>query len=389
MKKQSTINELPIQEETTPVRFSFVTMVISLILTMGLFGLLLSHAGGSLVATQTNAGIMDKFDRFVTNNIMVELGDKVGVEVEQSYWLSDSDMVAPEPDQSAYGQTDDPATLQWLLDDAAKLLDGQETLFTTETPIKEGSTVYYYLDETIFAITWKQVVNNCTYTFSEVKIAHPSQFRRFLSEGQYGSGVLHTASEMATSVNAVVASAADYYSYRRGGVVVTNGTLHRSEGTSFLDTCFINEEGDLLFKTRGELKNADDVAQFVEENNVRFTVCFGPLMLLDGEYRVPYTYSLGEITECYPRAALCQMDKLHYVLVAANTEAPNYGMPTVSQFARSLQEMGIPTAYTLDGGQTATIVMNDQTINTISYGSEREISDIIYFATAMPGNSNQ
>ena len=360
-------------------------MVIGLILTAALLWFLLSHAGGSPAATQTSAGILDKFDRFVTNNIMVELGDHVGAEVERTYWLSDSDMVAPEPDQSAFGQADDPATLQWLLDDAAKLLNGQETLFTTQTPIKEGSTVHYYLDETIFAVTWKQVINNSVYTFSEVKIAHASQFRRFLSEGQYGSGVLHTTTEMSASVNAVVASAADYYSYRRSGIVVNNGTIHRSYGSAYLDTCYINDEGDLLFSVRNELQDEAAVQKFVQDNNVRFSVCFGPLMLRDGEYCAPYTYGLGEVTENYPRAALCQMDKLHYVLVASNMEDTYYGRPSITTFAKSLQELGIPTAYALDGGQTATIVMNDQLINTVSYGSEREISDIIYFATAIPG----
>ena len=384
MNNISTNTETPVTKEQAPVRFPFLTMVICLVLTVALFCLLLNHAGGSLTAAQTSVGIMDKFDRFVTNNIMVELGDHVGAEVERTYWLSDSDMVAPEPDQSAFGETTNPADIQKVLDDAAKLLNGQQTLFTTETPVMEGTTIHYYLDETILAITWKQVINNCVYTFSEVKIAHASQFRRFLSDGQYGSGVLHTTTEMSASVNAVVASAGDYYGYRRNGVVVNNGVIHRSSGTGFLDTCFINDEGDLLFCRKGELADEAAIAQFVEENNVRFSICFGPLMLLDGEYCVPAVYGLGEILEPFPRAALCQMDKLHYVVVTANMEEFHYGRPSISGFAKALKEQGIHTAYTLDGGQTATIVMNDQLINTVSYGSEREISDIIYFATAMP-----
>ena len=384
MNHFSKINKTP----AAPVRFPFLTMAISLLATAALFCLLLTHSGPQ-PTSQTNAGIMDKFDRFVTNSIMVELSDHVGAEIERTYWLSDSDMVAPEPDQASYGETGNPAMMRFVLEDAAKILDGQKTLFTTETPIKEGSLIHYYLDETIFAVTWKQVINNCVYTFSEVKIAHPSQFRRFLSEGQYGSGVLHTSSEMAASVNAVVASAGDYYGYRQAGVVVTNGTLHRSSGSGFLDTCFINEEGDLLFARRGELAGEEAITQYVEDNNVRFTLCFGPLMLLDGEYCVPHTYSLGEVNDNYPRAALCQMDKLHYVVVAANMEDTYYGRPSVITFAKSLQALGIPTAYTLDGGQTATIVMNDQVINTVSYGSEREISDIIYFATALPSDAHK
>ena len=56
----------------------------------------------------------------------------------------------------------------------------------------------------------------------------------------------------------------------------------------------------------------------------------------------------------------------------------------MSQFANNLLNLGITKAYALDGGQTATIVMNDEVINSVSYGAQRKISDIIYFATALP-----
>ena len=52
--------------------------------------------------------------------------------------------------------------------------------------------------------------------------------------------------------------------------------------------------------------------------------------------------------------------------------------------AMLLQGFGAEKAYALDGGQTAVIVTNDQLINRPSYGYQRMISDIIYFATAIP-----
>ena len=58
--------------------------------------------------------------------------------------------------------------------------------------------------------------------------------------------------------------------------------------------------------------------------------------------------------------------------------------PTLRTLSRALIREGIQKAYALDGGQTATIVMNDEVINHVSYGSQRYISDIIYFATAIP-----
>ena len=122
----------------------------------------------------------------------------------------------------------------------------------------------------------------------------------------------------------------------------------------------------------------------MDENHARFSISFGPVMILDGSYIVPSDYYVGEINEQYARAALCQMGSLHYTVVAANYEYPHYAVHTMGEFAKNLLKLGITNAYALDGGQTAAIVMNNQLINKVSYGAQREISDIIYFATAVP-----
>lgn len=361
-------------------------IVVSLTVTIVLLLGMLKNGNTTVSAANVNTDIMDKFDMYLTNQISGMLEGEIPI--QRTYLLSDNDLVAPEPNPDCYGEADDPAGLQWLLDDAAVLLDGQDTLFTTQTVIKEGSTIRYYLDETIFAVTWKQAVDSCVYTFAEVKIAHPSQFRRFLSEGKYDSGVLHTTTEMSESINAVVASSGDYYGYRTIGIVVNNGQVYRGRG-HFLDTCYIDENGDLLFTYAGDILDTQTAQDYVDEHNVRFSLSFGPVMILDGKYCVPNSYNSGEINHPYARAALCQMDSLHYVVVTANTEDPYYSVPTVGQFGQRLQEMGIPKAYAIDGGQTAAIAMNNELINTVSYGSQREISDIFYFATAIPSGEDK
>jgi exopolysaccharide biosynthesis protein len=58
--------------------------------------------------------------------------------------------------------------------------------------------------------------------------------------------------------------------------------------------------------------------------------------------------------------------------------------PTIPTFAKRMQEFGCQTAYSLDGGQTAAIVTNGELMNRPDYGYQRQISDIIYFATAIP-----
>ena len=45
---------------------------------------------------------------------------------------------------------------------------------------------------------------------------------------------------------------------------------------------------------------------------------------------------------------------------------------------------GCIKAYTLDGGQIATTAFNGELINPVQFGAQKDISDVIYFATAVP-----
>ena len=291
--------------------------------------------------------------------------------------------MAPKPDPSGFGETQDPKELQWLLDEAADLLDGQTAYFSTETKILPGSKIQYYYDGTILSITWKEVQGNCVYTFSEVKIAHPSQFRRFLAGGEYGSEKQYITTEMAQSVNAVVASSGDFYRFRKFGTSVYNGTVYRVHG-KYADTCYIDENGDLRITHAGEIMDMDTAQKYVDENKVRFSLAFGPALVENGQRCEPGGYALGEVNDHYARAAICQMDSLHYLMATANGETHYWKVPTIHEFAKAILETGCKTAYALDGGQTAAIAMNGKLINEVVYGYQRRISDIIYFATAVP-----
>lgn len=328
--------------------------------------------------------IMNKLDMYVTNRMAGALEGLEGVEViRKEYWLSDSDIVAPKPNPDNYGTATDPAELAWLNERAVELFGGRELLFNEDTPVWSGDKIYYYLDETILVVTWKQVIDGGTYTFSEVKIAHPSQFRRFLAGGEFGSDKQYVTTEMAASVNAVVASSADFYKFRHYGAVVYQGQLQRFEGNN-VDTCFIDDKGDLLFQYRGDMKSEEDAKRFIEENNIRFSLAFGPVMIEDGVNKVPSSYAIGEINNNYTRAAICQMGQLHYLLVNAGQEGENVRRQPLKNFTDNLIAMGVPRAYALDGGQTAVISMDGKLISRPDYGTQRQISDIIYFATALP-----
>ncbi len=345
-----------------------------------------THIGVPGSAAQTNVanlGIMDRFDMRMTNEISNALDGVLSI--EKVYWLDDADLIAPEPDQSKFGKTGDPAQMQEFLDRAGELLAGQPTLFTPQTQIYRNSEITYYLDETIMVISWQEMHHNSIYTISEVKIAHPSQFRRFVADGVYGSERQYYTTQMAQTVNAVTASAGDFYKFRLMGVSVYEGEVKRVDNS--LDTCYITDEGDMIFSYRGQLGDPEKAQKFVDENHVRFSLAFGPVLV--DNYRQTFFdqyYPLGEPGSNYSRAALAKMGDLHYLLITSNRneEGSNKSVPSMDVFARQIAEFGVEKAYALDGGQTATIVTNDVLMNKPDYGGQRQISDIIYFATAIP-----
>lgn len=377
-----------------------ILVPLSLVLTAVLLGQMVVSVGRGKAAAQpktADMAIMEQFDAYVDGKVGGVRNTLLNAQSEEPivpetqepvreriiYEIADGTQVAPEPNQECFGETDDPTTLQWLLDEAEFLLDGQELFFSTDVELFAGSKVLYYLDDSIFAVTWKEVHDGSVYTFSEIKVSHPSQFRRHLAGGEYGSEMQYYTTEMAESVNAVVASAGDFYRFRDFGISVYEGEVRRVEGT-YAETCYIDGNGDMHFTYGGDILTTAEAKEYVAEKDIRFSLAFGPV-LVDNYEVVEHTwYGVGEITEGYARSALCQMDDLHYIVATANTEGPWGEIPTVKMFTKNIAATGCRMAYCLDGGQTATIVMNDQLINRPVYGQQRKISDIIYFATAVP-----
>ena len=370
--------------------------------TWKLLGLMLENVGRpkpAVVSQTRDMTVLDDFDAFVAQKMtqadsalsLSQLGvtdipeatEEETRPVLQHYTIPDDALVAPEPNQSLFGRVDTPADMEPVLKKAKWLLDGQETYFQLDQEIYDGSIIRYYLDDTILAITWQEVHDDSVYTFSEVKVADASQFRRHLAGGEYGSDMQYLTTEMAESVNAVVASAGDFYRFRNFGAVVYQGEAKRVEGT-YAETCYIDRNGDMHFTRGGEVLKVQAVQDFVDEHDINFSLAFGPILVDDYQIQEHTWYGVGEITEGYARAALCQMDTLHYIVVTANTTGIHQSIPTVAMFAKNVAATGCRMAYCLDGGQTATIVMNDELVNRPVYGQQRKISDIIYFATAIP-----
>lgn len=334
------------------------------------------------VSTAKNLNVVDKLSVSLNNAASDALGNLTYI--KKIYTIAESELVCPEPNQANFGSTNDPAVIEAIIEQAADLLDGQEMSWSRDRAIWTDKPMQYYYDETILVITWKEVHNNSVYSFSEVKIAHGSQLRRALAGNEYGSSVEEYPTDMAAKANAVVGMNGDFYGFRSYGITVYQRQMYRHD-TNNVETCFFTADGDMIFSRVGELSTKAEAEQFIADNNVVFSAAFGPILVENGEkVTLPSKYPIGEINASYSRAAIAQKDELHYILMTSNFEGAYQSGSQLSQTQNVIYGLDVQQAYTLDGGQTSTMFLNDKLVNRVDWNAERTMSDIIYFATALP-----
>ena len=351
------------------------------VLAWSLFNLHPASGTLSFSGTDTRLRLAEKLDVYVNNAASDALGELAYI--KKIYTLQESDTVSPVPDPAGFGTTEDPAVIEELIKKAAVLLDGQDVTFDPEADFVPGSPIRYYLDDTILVIAWQEYIQQRCCTFAEVKIAHGSQLRRKLAEDSYSSSVQLYASDMANASNAVVAMNGDFYAFRDLGITVYQRKLYRNNPAQ-VDSCFFTASGDMLFSKAGQLTGEGETQQFIEDNDVVFAVAFGPVLVDDGELQYCQSYPIGEINTEYSRSCIAMTDELHYLLMTINHTPDARPRATINELGRIIYSKNVWKAYTLDGGQTAEIVMMGGPINHVDFGYERIVSDIIYFATALP-----
>ena len=301
------------------------------------------------------------------------------VRVPKVYRLPEDTLVAPMPDPAGYGSTKDPAEVAAVIAEAGELL-GERTLAWNETtPFYEPDGIQYYRDDSILSVVWNEYCSgNRFVTYAEVVIKDASQLRRKLSGDKYGEGILLYPTEMAKNTNAVLAASGDFYRFRPCGVTVYQREVYRWDGEK-VDTCFFDTAGNMNFVYAGEMTDKEQVERYVKEHDITFSLSFGPVLIDRGVNVTPKRYYLGEVYDTYPRCAIGQLGELHYLVVVVSRDAK------IDYVGEIMERMGCEMAYTLDGGQSGTIVLGGErrNVHTI-YQSQRSQSDIIYFATAIP-----
>ena len=329
--------------------------------------------------------VPEAVQKYVKNTISLLTGDPEQNQVV--YTLPYSSSVGPKPDTEKYFRYPidqaDQVLNRIAYARSCGLLDNQQVIFNPEASFYPDD-IRGYCDETILVICWKEYINGSVCNCMEVKIADGSQIKRKLTGDVYNSGILDYMSNMSAATNAVAAMSGDYYAYRFFGTTVYQGQLHRFD--QYCELMMIDDQGKLLFYyPHGE--TAEELQEFLDQNHVQFGLAFGPVLIEDYTphyYQYGYAYGLGQMTESYTRAALGEFDDLHYLFMTSGYAVNAVPPDDLDAFIDILLTKNLRNAYNLDGGQTAEIVIQNEPYNQIDYRAERQMSDMIFFATALP-----
>jgi exopolysaccharide biosynthesis protein len=223
--------------------------------------------------------------------------------------------------------------------------------------------------------------NDSDYNVARVTIQDPSQLRTALA-GAYGTQRTNRVSNLAGQYNAVVAMNGDYYLNRTAGYIVRQGETYRKKPVKNKDMLIIDDRGDFHI-----LKNsdADQLKTILDsDSDIINAFTFGPALVIDGVLQdMPKEYEFN-IRGREPRSAIGQLDTLTYLMVVVDGRSNRNKGITVAQLADFMQRMGCEQALNMDGGNTAALVFNSMLYCDKSNSGERSISDIIYFASAVP-----
>lgn len=356
------------------------------------------HPDSALAASasstaKTREDVVSRLDTYSNNSKASVLSDLTYI--RKQYKIPEGNHKAPLADPSCFGETYDTNEVLAVIEKARQsgLLDNQSVIFSPNVEFYHNTPIYYYCDDTILVICWKEKIEGRVVTCSEVKIADASQFRRKICEDTYGSSVYVYASELARQTNAVVAMNADYYAFRDLGITVYDRQLYRFDEATYTgmyqkynatDTLFINAKGEFVFFHKGEQTSREAMERFIADNDILFSIAFGPVLVENGVLQECDWYPVGEIFSEYSRAGIAQFDDLHYLYMAVSWSTENTPRCNVNQFAQYIYSKGVKNAYCFDGGQTGEIVFNGVPYNYIDFNAERTVSDIIYFGTAIP-----
>ena len=257
-----------------------------------------------------------------------------------------------------------------------KNFDEEEALASAAEVTTDNSGSSQDYEDGNIKITYTQyTTNDTTIHVADVQLSSAEYRKTAFADNTYGKNVTQTTSDIAAANNAVLAINGDYYGVQEKGYVIRNGVLYR-EAAADNDVLCIYGDGSMKVVDPSSV-----TAQELLDQGVWQAFSFGPGLLEDGDIPISLDTEVGRAKASNPRTAIGIIDDLHYVFVVSDGRSDESEGLSLYELAVFMQELGVKTAYNLDGGGSSTMYFNGNVVNNPTSGfrdDERKVSDIIY-----------
>lgn len=218
----------------------------------------------------------------------------------------------------------------------------------------------------------------CDYWVARIKIQDPSQLRTAAAAG-FDEVFAMNAEMLAKRQNAVLAIDGDYFCYSDFGFVLRQGELFMDELQGERDVLAIDEDGN--FHTF-YLPDSGEVPTEIDGKKVINAFHFGPALVVNGQIGQLKAGEWMVPTLKRQRMCIAQTGPLEYMALCCAAPARGSSGMDIREFAKLAKDLGAITAYNLDGGDSTIMIFRNKKINDVNNKNTRDISDILYFASA-------
>ena len=261
-----------------------------------------------------------------------------------------------------------------VADDKKENKSDNDTENEQQEAVSTGTT---YSDDNIQITLTEYRENDTTVYVADVVLSSPEYLQTAFAQSSYGRNVTEKTSEMAQDAGAILAINGDYYGAQKKGYVIRDGVLYRDTAKTDQQDLVIYEDGTMKIISEDEV-----TAEELLEEGTKEVLSFGPALITDGEIAVTESDEVGKAMASNPRTAIGMIDDLHYVFVVSDGRTEESEGLSLLELAELMYELGVETAYNLDGGGSSTMYFNGKVVNkpTTSGKSikERSVSDIVY-----------
>ncbi len=226
-----------------------------------------------------------------------------------------------------------------------------------------------YKSENVSVTVTQGYYQEAVYHLADIYIQDIDCFVNVFSSDEYKGRSETMESLFDGTENAIVAINGDFYALHERGPIVRDGVIYSARISRDLDIGLLLTSGELL-TYRYRLLTKDVFAGL----DVYQSWVFGPALLDDEGHSK--TKFCSAVTPKNPRSVLGYYEPGHYVFLAVDGRSTESRGLTMKDLSQLCEDLGLASAYNLDGGQSSVMQAESGAIN-VPYAGGRPVSDAL------------